>query len=118
MDNTDNWIECAMRLPDEGVVVQTLSPGGMESTLKRQGGLWFVPDGSMYVYYTPMSWRPAAICDAVNTRAVPGHTLKCDLEAGHRAPHKMYSYRGNGITLTNATFKNADDAIDVERIDM
>lgn len=23
------------------------------------GGLWFVPDGSMYVYYTPTHWRPA-----------------------------------------------------------
>lgn len=27
--------------------------------LKRDGGLWFVPDGSMYVYYTPTHWRPA-----------------------------------------------------------
>lgn len=27
-------------------------------TLKRQGNLWFYPDGSMYVYYTPTHWRP------------------------------------------------------------
>ena len=26
--------------------------------LKRQGNLWFYPDGSMYVYYTPTHWRP------------------------------------------------------------
>lgn len=26
-------------------------------TLKRQGRLWFYPDGSMYVYYTPTHWR-------------------------------------------------------------
>lgn len=28
-----------------------------EQELKRQGNLWFVPDGSMYVYYTPTHWR-------------------------------------------------------------
>jgi hypothetical protein len=28
------------------------------TTLKRIGNLWFVPDGSMYVYYTPTHWRP------------------------------------------------------------
>lgn len=26
-------------------------------TLKRQGNLWFFPDDSMYVYYTPTHWR-------------------------------------------------------------
>jgi hypothetical protein len=25
--------------------------------LKRQGNLWYTPDGSMYVYYTPTHWR-------------------------------------------------------------
>lgn len=25
--------------------------------LFRQGKLWFVPDGSMYVYYEPTHWR-------------------------------------------------------------
>jgi hypothetical protein len=25
--------------------------------LKRDVRLWFVPDGSMYVYYTPTHWR-------------------------------------------------------------
>ena len=28
-----------------------------EQPLKRQGNLWFFPDGSMYVYYTPTHWR-------------------------------------------------------------
>ena len=28
-----------------------------EEALKRRGSLWFVPDGSMYVYYTPTHWR-------------------------------------------------------------
>jgi len=26
--------------------------------LKRQGNLWWLPDGSMYVYYRPTHWRP------------------------------------------------------------
>lgn len=27
------------------------------TTLKRKGSLWFFPDMSMYVYYTPTHWR-------------------------------------------------------------
>lgn len=26
--------------------------------LKRQGRLWWLPSGSMYVYYTPTHWMP------------------------------------------------------------
>ncbi len=29
-----------------------------EQSLKRMGRLWFYPDGSMYVYYTPTHWMP------------------------------------------------------------
>lgn len=35
-------------------------------SLKRQNGLWFVPDGSMYVYYTPTHWK-ALPCDVART---------------------------------------------------
>lgn len=28
-----------------------------EQTLKRRGRLWWNPDGSMYVYYTPTHWK-------------------------------------------------------------
>lgn len=52
-----DWIECGNQLPEEGKAVETLSPGGMVSKLKRSGRLWFFPDGSMYVYYTPQAWR-------------------------------------------------------------
>jgi hypothetical protein len=31
-----------------------------EQTLKRQGRLWFYPDDSMYVYYTPTHWKREA----------------------------------------------------------
>lgn len=29
-----------------------------EQTLIRKGNLWFFPDESMYVYYTPTHWKP------------------------------------------------------------
>lgn len=25
--------------------------------MKRMGNLWWLPDGSMYVYYTPTHWK-------------------------------------------------------------
>lgn len=30
-----------------------------EQLLKRQGNLWFTPDGEMYVYYSPTHWKPS-----------------------------------------------------------
>lgn len=46
----------------EGVEVQTMiadADGARnETTLTRQGRLWFFPDMSMYVYYTPTHWKP------------------------------------------------------------
>jgi hypothetical protein len=54
----EHWISTADRLPPEGEVVIVLN-GDTETTLKRRGSMWFFPDGSMYVYYTPKVWRPA-----------------------------------------------------------
>lgn len=55
------WILCSQLLPLDGVVVETKidDAGGVRNvqTLKRQGTLWFYPDGSMYVYYRPTHWR-------------------------------------------------------------
>jgi len=46
----------------EGVVVETKidDSDGIRnvSTLYRRGRLWWVPDGEMYVYYTPTHYRP------------------------------------------------------------
>ena len=57
------WVPTARRTPDEGVVVETKidDADGVRNvrTLKRQGSLWFMPDGSMYVYYRPTHWRYA-----------------------------------------------------------
>lgn len=46
----------------EGEVLETKIDAGHGprnvTKLKCQGRLWFYPDGSMYVYYTPTHWRP------------------------------------------------------------
>lgn len=54
------WILTEKKLPPEGVVVDTISPGGLQHMLKREGRLWFHSDGTMYVYYTPVMWREVA----------------------------------------------------------
>lgn len=53
------WRRCDTDPAPEGVEVQTRSPNGMEQTLVRHGRLWFTDTHrSMYVYYTPLFWRP------------------------------------------------------------
>lgn len=50
-------------LPAEGELVHTKIDDAHgcrnKAMLYRQGGLWFIPDGSMYVYYRPTHWAPA-----------------------------------------------------------
>jgi len=47
--------------PPQGLVVETKISDGKgernQADLKLVNGLWFFPDGSMYVYYTPTHWR-------------------------------------------------------------
>ena len=43
--------------PEEDKLLECTTPTGHITELKRKGGLYFVPDGSMYVYYTPVMWR-------------------------------------------------------------
>jgi hypothetical protein len=55
------WIKCSETLPAEEVEVETKidDADGCRNvqSLKRKGRLWFFPDMSMYVYYTPTHWR-------------------------------------------------------------
>lgn len=58
----DAWIEISKRLPKEGKVIETKIDDekyGERNIQKlvRQGNLWFLPDMSVYVYYTPTHWR-------------------------------------------------------------
>ena len=53
------WRSCE-RAPDNRVVLTKIDDGQgarNHQALKRSGNLWYVPDGSMYVYYRPTHWR-------------------------------------------------------------
>lgn len=59
---TSQWTAIAAAPPPENKVVLTVISDAQgirnEQPLKRQGRLWWLPDGSMYVYYTPTHWKP------------------------------------------------------------
>lgn len=55
------WISTREEKPKEGQIVPTKIDDGQglrnQGLLKWQSGRWFLPDGSMYVYYTPTHWH-------------------------------------------------------------
>lgn len=58
---TLTWTKTSDALPEDGSVVETMiaDEHGVrnEAHLVRRNNLWWFPDGSMYVYYTPTHWR-------------------------------------------------------------
>lgn len=57
----NDWISVKERLPENGVEVAVrLGSRRVVTNLKRMNRLWFLPDGSMYVYYEPTHWMPIA----------------------------------------------------------
>ena len=57
----NNWIFINLQLPPQNVVVEMKvddKHGKRQiQKLKRISNLWWLPDGTMYVYYTPTHWR-------------------------------------------------------------
>jgi hypothetical protein len=55
------WIACKDIMPPDNCVVMTkiddVRGKRNEQRLKYHSNLWWVPDGSMYVFYTPTHWR-------------------------------------------------------------
>ena len=55
-----NWIKVSDRLPPENKIVPTkIDEGGNvrnKAKLVRKGTLWWLPDESIYVYFTPTHW--------------------------------------------------------------
>lgn len=43
--------------PPQDTLLETMNSGGDIQLLKKKGNLWWFPDYSMYVYYTPKYWR-------------------------------------------------------------
>lgn len=50
------WTLVTETLPPIGQVVEVRTPGGDTRPLKFDR-MWWLPDGSMYVYFTPTHWR-------------------------------------------------------------
>lgn len=59
----DEWRQTAQELPTQGVEVEAIN-GGLVVRLVFDKALWWLPDRSMYVYYTPRVWRPLEQADA------------------------------------------------------
>ena len=61
MSKKTTWIAIKDKLPPKGLIVETKidDKDGVRNitNLVRDGILWFFPDYSMYVYYTPTHWR-------------------------------------------------------------
>jgi hypothetical protein len=55
------WHATVQSLPPENEVVMTVIDDAKgrrnERLLKRQGVMWFCPDGQLYMYYTPTHWK-------------------------------------------------------------
>ena len=55
------WIRVQDQMPPNGTLVETMiaDENGVrsEALLKRDGRLWWVEGGEMYVYYIPTHWR-------------------------------------------------------------
>lgn len=61
MDIGTDWTDARDYPPPDGLVVETVIDDAdgrrNKQRLKRSGNLWFLADGSMYVYYRPTHWR-------------------------------------------------------------
>lgn len=58
---TEDWRNTKMEKPPLGLIVDTKIEDHKgvrnEQQLKLVNNLWFVPDGSIYVYYEPTHWK-------------------------------------------------------------
>lgn len=58
MKVTRKWIKPSDQKPDDDTIVDWLdSSGNLISLGRYYKGLWFLPGGEMYIYYTPTFWR-------------------------------------------------------------
>jgi len=51
------WYNVNDEEPFEGSLVEVVTPGDNVKDLKYSGGLWWLPDMSIYVYFVPVKWR-------------------------------------------------------------
>ncbi len=57
----NDWVNVKNQKPQEGAAVKVkIDEGGQvrnEATLIYKNNLWWLPDMSMYVYFTPTHWK-------------------------------------------------------------
>lgn len=51
------WTPVAQTLPPDDTAAEVITPGGDQRPLVYDRGLWWLPDKSMYCYFTPTFWR-------------------------------------------------------------
>ena len=51
------WRRLDENPPPEGEVLKIITANGLEAELVFKDNLWWFPDYSMYVYYTPLFWK-------------------------------------------------------------
>ena len=54
---THRWYDINEKLPEEKRDIIGIDGGGQERRLKFYKRLFWLPDMSMYVYFTPQKWR-------------------------------------------------------------
>ena len=57
---SNKWISANNAPENKKVLTAIIDASGIrnEQVLIKKGRLWFFPDMSMYVYYTPTHWQP------------------------------------------------------------
>ena len=58
-ENSTIWYPVSEKLPPEGVLVDVITESGDKRQLRLSKNLWFLPDMSMYVYFSVKSWSLA-----------------------------------------------------------
>lgn len=51
------WNKIPDQTAPQGEIVLVMTPGGDVRELVFKDGLWWLPDMSMYVYFTPTHWK-------------------------------------------------------------
>ena len=57
----NDFIPTRDKLPAKGTLVDWIAPSGDQVNGGKYDRLWFLPsDHTVYCYYVPIAWRPAA----------------------------------------------------------
>lgn len=75
-ETAPDWHLTADIVPPERAEVDVMLSDGSTQRLVRIGGLWFVPDRSMYVYFVPRHWKFPTPEDEARAREAEKHLAR------------------------------------------